>query len=397
MIYGIILLIVLIVVILILALLVGFKVFTSQSRLSADEQDLLNTISLEQGFCDPVTGNCNGVPVAGSRGQCNVYETFTLDTATVDQLNPLLLSSLPQFLQCSDGFNMALQKNQRVCLASQCVGKNGKIFSQGGVEEFYMSCANLTACADKRTAIMLNFNVSQATQKITPDTLCITANLNAATANAVQVVPCNTLTTPQNSAFWNVLLNPISKTSGFVSIRFPISDSCLAPANLSSTAPGTVNNVQSIGSATVNLQSCNALPVAGQVFLLTPQLCSIHTQTVFGPGGVPTDQVVPPVVCYPPQLLERPSDADLTEISTIAKDTTIGPFVQQIEIIKILSKYRSLQKAATGTSLELLPYGSCSNFSQSTQPVLPPSSACAPKTALIQALSWNQITNNLNI
>jgi hypothetical protein len=348
---GWILIILLLIVIVVLVLLLLFGVFKPIPVTNpALVDELLNTISLQQGW-NPLEGK----PVSGERGQCLLYSTFSIETPVVDGLTPLgKLSSLPAEFQCDDGFTQSLVKLSRVCAQEQCLGTNGLLYTQGQEELFYAQCGTTSSCPNGRSAVILNFDVSQGV--VTSKARCI--NTVGSTFN-LGVCPANTSTTGANY-FLNVDNVSITEDVGLVRIRAPGTVDCLVPQN---------------GNLAVT--PCLSAPDEGYTWFITPKLCIPDTDGT---------------ECYPEQIVTIPpnwEDIDLED-------------PKEVELV--LKTTKSIQMS--NGKLVLSPYALCTNYSEEgcvnppgdpnycngyNPPSEPINDTCAAKTAIISAYNYSSI------
>lgn len=89
------------------------------------------------------------------RGDCNIYNTLTANTQIVDSLQPIPLDAFPN--PCANGFNMALSKVERTCIADQCLTKDGRMVTRDAVDVYYEECEKLPVCSNIAQVISANF------------------------------------------------------------------------------------------------------------------------------------------------------------------------------------------------------------------------------------------------
>lgn len=114
------------------------------------------------------------LPVDNERGDCNIYFTLTRNPQIVDSLEPVPLDAFPN--PCSNGFNMALRKVERECLADSCLTMSGARVQRGTIDEYYESCDSLPACSNIAQVVTANYFRENAF--ISPDTRCLVAGQN---------------------------------------------------------------------------------------------------------------------------------------------------------------------------------------------------------------------------
>lgn len=138
--------------ILVLIILLALGIFKPFIIPGSNPEQALNELSAQQGW-NPI----EGTPVSNERGTCLLYNTFSIETLIVDNLEPLgEFSKLPPEFTCDDGFTQALVKKSRTCAQEECLGYDGKTYSQGQVEEFYTYCGDRTICSNGRSAIVFD-------------------------------------------------------------------------------------------------------------------------------------------------------------------------------------------------------------------------------------------------
>ena len=296
-------------------------------------QSTLFENSLQKGWC---TGSqdppCNGQPVSGSRGSCNLYTTLTTNSAVVDNLVPTPLSAAAGQLICDDGFTKALTKNTRVCSATECIGQDGKIYTQGQQETLYVQCASLNKCPSTfRNAVVFNYYVDPATQKLSPKAASLIGNVDApfqVELSSVAQKGALLESSPYIIMDQTILAsdasgNPIMY---FTSLRSPDQVNCL-----------------DIDTKTV---PCSQVAESGQVWLYLPDLC----QTVTSNGQVILSG------CYPQQLITRPTDADMAVLKNAIASGNVA------YIASVLAPYKTL--SFSYSTLITVPYTStfCQNY-----------------------------------
>ena len=350
---GIVVLVALLILLIVLLILYWSGILRPVNKTSYFVTQLLNSITLQQGFCDS-SGNCNGTPTNDDRGQCQLYQTFSTETDIVDKLQPIaLLSSLPKDFQCTDGFTQGLQKMNRTCHASRCLGLDGKIYTQGQVETYYQICGNLKPCDNPRSALVFNFDVN-AQGKLVSEARCLNANISGGITN-YSVTTCPQQVTLTNNVFLNIDQQPVTTDGSvqLVRIRAPGSTNCLVIGN----------------TGQLEVETCLNRSDEGYSWLFTPQVCT---------------GTAPELVCYPQQLLLLPPNAN----TLFPKGS--NPTPQQI--IDALSPYPSLQ--FNGNNVVLGRYTGCevSEVSKSGPPK-PVDASCTAKSAIITAYTWNELVN----
>jgi hypothetical protein len=348
---AIIVLFALIIVLIVLVILYLSGILRPVNKTSYFVTQLLNSITLQQGFCDP-SGNCNGTPTNDERGQCQLYQTFSNETEIVDKLQPIaLVSSLPRDFQCTDGFTQGLQKMNRTCHASKCLGLDGNIYTQGQIETYYRTCGNLKPCNDPRSALVFNFDVDTR-GKLVSEARCLNANISGGTTT-YSVTTCPQEVTLSNNVFLNIDQEPVTADGSvqLVRIRAPGSTDCLV-----------INN-----SGQLYVETCLNRSDEGYSWLFTPQVCT---------GTAPN------LVCYPQQLIQLPPNAN----TLFPKGSNPTP----AQIITALSPYPSLQ--FNGSNVGLGPYTGCKNFTSSKNgPPQPIDTSCTVKSAIVTAYTWEQL------
>ncbi len=349
-------------ILVILIILIATKVIAPKTTFNPLLQQFLFDNSLENGFCTDVQKAagvpCTGNPVSGVRGQCNLYTTFSSATNVVDQLTPT-----PLFTgACNDGFVQGLQKNSRTCLASECLGKDGKIYTNGQIEEIYVSCADLPDCTAKREAIIFNYFIDPITQKLTPKAGCMVSSTNlTAQQGALFEENCsvaNQQLLSQNSQISPFpLLDETVLQGGYTltSLRSTNQIDCLAPLVSSNPEFG-------IPESQTQIVACSSLPVV-QNWLFVPDLCSIFT-----PG------------CFPQQIVTRPSDSDLGKLQQLALQNDVDGQVS------VLKGYLTLGVLpGNNLTFQLSPFASsfCNNYNSAGTVT---DDTCVNRTGIIDAL-----------
>jgi hypothetical protein len=229
---GIITLIIIIAAIAILIILIFAGFFNPIDVDSYLEKQLEDGVSLQQGFCNPTTGICDGKPVAGIRGKCQIYNTFSSEKDIVDSLPPIIeITDLPSDLKCDDGFIRALQKRSRTCYADVCMGIDGHIYKKGEVEIYYKSCFDLKPCKDPRSALIFDFDIDKA-GKLSPEARCLSGNISKS-GPSFFLTGCPGEVVLDNNVFLDIDTNPIKDVTEVdmmsLRIRVPGTSSCLVP------------------------------------------------------------------------------------------------------------------------------------------------------------------------
>ena len=321
--YAAIIILSIVIIVLIILLALGvFQPYPSPETPLVDE--LLNSISLQEGW-NPV----EGIPVEGERGQCLLYNTFSVETNVVDNIEPIgSVAELPSEFRCDDGFTEPLQKRSRVCAQAECLGSNGALYKQGETELYYVQCTDVGPCPNSRSAIVLNFNVYGGV--VTPDARCITAD-----GSLFGLAPCPHDTTGSGSHFFlNVDMVPVTDTSSIARIRSPGTDQCLLYTN----------------DQTLTVGSCLSASDDGYVWFVSPEICPDSSK------------------CYPQQITTIPPDIDEVD------------FEDPEALQQLASELKSLQ--INGPNLSLQPYALCSKTS---------GVECKQKTGIISAYSYASI------
>lgn len=224
MILAIVTLIVLILLIIVLFVLLTQGVFEEIQTGGPQADAFINSITRQHGFCTP-DGKCDGSPVAGERGKCQLYRTFSSETEIIDTIPPEgEVDKIPADLACDDGFVKALQKRTRECLIDECTGIDGKRYKKEEKETSYFPCANLKKCKNPRSAIILDFVPGKKSPSVFK---CI-----AADEDKYWVTPCPSQVTIDDNVFLNIEQIPITDFGvTAVRIRAPGSVNCLVPKN----------------------------------------------------------------------------------------------------------------------------------------------------------------------
>ncbi len=338
-----------------LAVLLGLGFFSPDTSTNPVIDDLLNDISLQNGW-DPVEGS----PVTGERGECLLYPTFSVETSVVDQIEPIGSSAeLPAEFQCDDGFTMLLEKRSRVCAQAECLGSNGNLYTTGDTETFYSECGQAKPCPNGRSAIVLNFNIERGI--VSSKARCLTYQ-----NDTFNVAPCPAETSQSDSQFFlNVDQIPVTYTTNLVRIR----------------APGTVNCLLPNGNGLI-VSPCLSDPNEGYSWLFTPKICIPNTDP---PGSQ----------CYPEQIATIPTGIEDLD------------FENPEAVLALLKTVESIQLSSESSqNLVLKPYGLCTNYSSAgcsnppndpnycngyEPPSLPTNDNCQFKTAIISAYSYQNL------
>jgi hypothetical protein len=238
---------------------------------TAEVTYLLDSVSLQIGFSEPVA-------TQGTRGQCNLYTTFTTDTTTVDSLIPYgNVDELPDEFLCNDGYSLALSKQITTCQTELCRGTDGLDYAYGESQIFYGICLENEPCENGRSAVILNAEYDSG--KLTRSSQCIASN-----GTSFFSTPCPQTSTSQVNSFLNVDTQVLSYTPDYLVTRI--------------RAPGTVNCLVSDGNAVGSIP-CLSREDQGYSWILTT---SNPSDTSYGELYYPSRLIVSPT--------EIPTDID---------------------------------------------------------------------------------------
>lgn len=122
-----------------------------------DEKQTPEEIDLANGWSSQL------YTVTGDRGQCNLYNTLSLDYRIVDELPFLTQLELANMNSepCNDGFNKMLIKRAQKCDREKCIGRDGMIYDKGEFQFLYNECGNMKDCTEPTLAIIDGFEQSQ--------------------------------------------------------------------------------------------------------------------------------------------------------------------------------------------------------------------------------------------
>lgn len=347
--------------IIVFSFLIGFQVVVPVST--------SNSTLIEQSINDVLksTGWSDSVPLDTERGLCNLYQTSSIETQIVDSLQPIaLISSIPENLQCDDGFIQALSKQSRTCQLEECIGSDGKLYEQNQVEELYIGCKNFPICQNGRSGVIFGFQVDEQGKLDNESATCMHFETTGG-ESTFSSGPCFPNDILNSGVFLNVDQIPASG-GNYVRIRAPATNNCLAIVNKELIS-----------------EPCTNLDNGGFEWFLNNELVQLpFTQEIIEGETIciPTGEQVN----FPAQLFER-FDQIVPEQPTIVPGTSDCQILQGIKVhfdkvTKLLDSYLHLRSDSNGNLF--IRYGSEVCLGDEY-----PELDCPNKTAIISAFSWN--------
>ena len=361
--FGRVVLLLLLATIIVFSFLIGFQVVvpvnTSNSTLIDDS---INEVLKSTGWSDPT-------PLNTERGLCNLYQTSNIEVQVVDSLQPIaLISSIPENLQCDDGFIKALSKQSRVCQLEECIGSDGRLYNQNQVEELYIGCKNFQLCQNGRSGVIFGFKVNAQGKLDNESANCMYFE-TVGGDSTFSSGPCFPNDILNSGVFLNVDQIPVSG-GNYVRIRAPATNNCLAIINKELISE-PCTNLDNEGFEWFLNNELVQLPFTQEI---------IEGETICIPTG---DQVN-----FPAQLFER-IDVVIPEQPTIVPGTSNCQILQEIrvhfeEVTKLLNSRLHLRSDSNGTLF--IRYGSEVCLGE-----VYPELECPNKTAIISAFSWDTL------